>query len=66
MQVILNKLLSIYLLGQLVNLPTLHSILEQRGIKSNFYQINYNRLVKNIVHQDFIDLFESDRRCGKF
>lgn len=59
MQAVLNKLLSIYLLGQLVNLPTLHSILEQRGIKSNFYQINYNRLVKNIAHQDFIDLFES-------
>lgn len=58
MQAILNKLLSIYLLGQLVNLPTLHSILEQRGIKSNFYQISYTRLVKNISHQDFINLFE--------
>ena len=67
MQAILGKLLSIYILGQLLDLPTLHSILSQRGIKSNLYQINYQCLLSNISHRDFINLFElSFKQTVKF
>jgi hypothetical protein len=58
-QAILSKINLIYLLGQLIDLPTLHSILEYKKIKSNLYGIKYNNILSNISHQYFIGLFES-------
>ncbi len=36
----------------------MHSILSYKDVKSNLYQIDFNKLLANISHQDFINLFE--------
>jgi hypothetical protein len=56
---VVDKLLNIYFLGQLLDLPTLHAVLEQYGVKGNTLQIKYNKLLENMGHRDFIGIFES-------
>lgn len=55
----LKKLLQLFYLGQLVGLPTLHSILHQYGISSNTHQINYIKLCKKVSHSTLHKIFES-------
>jgi hypothetical protein len=47
-----------FFMGHLLELPTLNSILEQYQIKSNAYQINYNKLLKKMSNKTFFDVFE--------
>jgi hypothetical protein len=58
----LRKLLSIFYLGQVIGLPTLHSILQQYAISSNKHQIDYkdlcNKLTNNTIHKIFESVFE--------
>lgn len=58
----LKKLLNIFFLGQVVGLPTLHSILRQYDISSNKQQIDYkelcNKLTYNIIGKIFESVFE--------
>jgi hypothetical protein len=71
----LKKMLRIFYLGQLVGLPTLHSIFQRFEITSNKEQINYSKLCKqlsnNIIHQVFEYIFEDTvskilkERCTK-
>ena len=55
----LKKLLQLFYLGQLVGLPTLHSILHQYGLSSNNHQINYIKLCKKVSHSILHKIFES-------
>ena len=52
-----NKIQFIFLLGQLLELPTLNCILEQYGIKSNNFQINYQKLHKKMSYGTFLGIF---------
>jgi hypothetical protein len=55
----LKKLLQIFYLGQLVGLPTLHSILSQYDISSNKHQIDYVKLCNSLTHKVLHTIFES-------
>ena len=59
----LKKLMKIFFLGQLVGLPTLHSLLRKHGIRSNNHQINYkhlcNRLTISTIRKVFEGIFEA-------
>lgn len=55
----MKKLLQIFYLGQLVGLPTLHSILSQYDISSNKHQIDYIKLCKSVSHSILHKIFES-------
>lgn len=63
----LQKLLRIFYLGQLLGLPTLHSILRQYDISSNKHQIDYNelcnKLTHNVLHKIFESVFEHEILC---
>ncbi len=48
----LKKLLKIFFLGQLIGLPTLHSILSQYDITSNKHQIDYVKLCNKLTHNE--------------
>lgn len=54
----LNKILSLFFLGQLLDLPTLNAILLAHGIKSNFIQIKLNELCKSLTNSKLKDIFE--------
>lgn len=60
----LKKLLRIFYLGQLLGLPTLHSILRQYDISSNKHQIDYtelcNKLTNSVLHKLFESIFENE------
>jgi hypothetical protein len=51
--------LNIFFLGQVVGLPTLHSILQQSDISSNKHQIDYKNLCKKLTHNKIHKIFES-------
>ena len=55
----LQKLLRIFYLGQLLGLPTLHSILRQYDICSNKHQIDYTELCNKLTHSVLHKIFES-------
>lgn len=55
----LKKILNVFLLGQLVGLPTLHSILQKHGVRSNIHQINFKSLCKNITINKIRRIYES-------
>jgi len=59
----LQKMQAIFFLGQLVGLPTLHSILTKFGIQSNGLQMRYKKLCKalsiNKIRSIFEFIFES-------
>lgn len=55
----LKKLLNIFFLGQLVGLPTLHSILQHYDISSNKHQIDYKELCKKLTYNNIHRIFES-------
>lgn len=58
----LQKLLSIFFLGQVVGLPTMNSILIKYEIKSNNHQVCYKKLCKKLIvsklQKIFDDIFE--------
>jgi Transposase DDE domain len=54
----LKKLLTIFFLGQVVGLPTLHSILKQYDISSNKHQIDYKDLCKKLTYNKIGKVFE--------
>ena len=60
----LRKLLSIFFLGQIIGLPTLNSVLQYHGIKSNSHQICYKNLCNSLknkdIHHIFSTLFEKE------
>jgi hypothetical protein len=51
-------MMSVFFLGQLVGLPTLHSILTKFEIKSNSLQINYKKLCKELTTSKLRQMFE--------
>jgi hypothetical protein len=51
--------LNIFFLGQLVGLPTLHSILQHYDISSNKHQIDYKELCKKLTYNNIHRIFES-------
>ena len=53
----LKKFLNIFLLGQLIGLPTLHSILQKFGIGSNNHQINYKKLCKKLTINEISKIY---------
>jgi len=53
------KINQLYLLGQLVDLPTLHSILTYHGIKSNACQVNFNKLISCLSNHKIIEIYQS-------
>lgn len=55
----LRKLLSIFFLGQIIGLPTLNSILQYHGIKSNSHQICYKNLCKSLTNKDIHHIFST-------
>jgi len=59
----LKKMMAVFFLGQLVGLPTLHSILRKHGVKSNNRQISYRALCKkmsiNVIRRVFESMFEA-------
>jgi hypothetical protein len=59
----LQKMQAIFFLGQLVGLPTLHSLLTKFGIPSNRLQVRYKKLCKalsiNKIRRIFEFIFES-------
>lgn len=50
--------MSIFFVGQLVGLPTLRSILVKVGIKSNFQQLRYKKLCKELTNNKIKEIFE--------
>jgi hypothetical protein len=62
----LEKMSNLFFLGELVGLPTLHSILSKFGISSNHLQKNYkalyDKLSINKIRQIFEYVFESQLR----
>lgn len=54
----LQKMMSIFFLGQLVGLPTLNSILTKFEIKSNSLQVNYKKLCKELTESKLRKIFE--------
>ena len=48
----------LFLLGQIVGLPTLHSILTRFGITSNNAQIKYQQLCRCLSHSNLHEMFE--------
>lgn len=56
--VLFHKIHHIYLLGQLLDLPTLHSVLTYYGIKSNAFQINFNKLKEKLTTKKVIEIYE--------
>lgn len=57
--VLFKKVSHIYLFGQLLDLPTLHSILTYYGIKSNSLRINLNALNTALSHSKVIQIYET-------
>lgn len=55
----LKKLLNVFFLGQVVGLPTLHSILKQYDISSNKHQIDYKELCNKLTYNTIGKIFES-------
>ena len=55
----LKKILNIFFLGQLVGLPTLHSILKKYGIRSNNYQISFKKLCKKLTTNKIAIIYSS-------
>ena len=59
----LKKILNIFFLGQVIGLPTLHSILQKYDIGSNNYQVNFKKLCKklttNKIGKIYAAVFES-------
>lgn len=56
--VLFKKVSHIYFLGQLLGLPTLHSILTYYGIKSNSLRINLNTLNTTLSRRKVIEIHE--------
>jgi hypothetical protein len=54
----LKKLMRLFFLGQIVGLPTLHSILNRLEIKSNNEQIKYKKLCKSLSNNKIHAIFE--------
>ena len=54
----LKKLMRLFFLGQIVGLPTLHSILNRFEIKSNNEQIKYKKLCKSLSNNKIHAIFE--------
>jgi hypothetical protein len=54
----LQKLLRLFLLGQIVGLPSMNSILTRFGIKSNCEQIHYKSLCNKLSNNNLHDIFE--------
>jgi hypothetical protein len=55
---ILNKINLLYLLGNIIDLPTINSILEHTGVKDKKGKIRLSSLLKNISYKNITDLFE--------
>lgn len=55
----LKKLLNIFFLGQVIGLPTLHSILRQYDISSNKLQIDYKNLCNKLTFNKIDNIFET-------
>jgi hypothetical protein len=55
----LNKILQVLFLGQLVGLPTLHSIMEKYGIKSNNRQKQYTFICKKLTINELKNIFSA-------
>lgn len=55
----LQKLLSIFFLGQVVGLPTMNSILVKYDIKSNNHQIDYKKLCKKLTVSKLQKIFDA-------
>jgi hypothetical protein len=53
-----QHLMQVFFLGELVGLPTLHSILEKFGIKSNLRQIKYKQLCKRLTTNKIRKMYE--------
>lgn len=51
--------MSIFFLGQIIGLPTLNSILQHYGIKSNSHQICYKNLCKSLTNKNIHDIFST-------
>lgn len=54
----LKKIISLFFLGQLLDLPTLNAILLAHGSKSNLFQIKLNKLCKSLTNSKLRDIFE--------
>jgi hypothetical protein len=54
----LQKLLRLFLLGQITGLPSLHSILTRFGISSNNEQINYTNLCNKLSNSNLHKMYE--------
>ena len=55
----LKKILNIFFLGQIVGLPTLHSILQKYDIGSNNHQISYKKLCKRLTINEISKIYAS-------
>ena len=55
----LKNILNLFFLGQLVGLPTLHSILRKYGISSNNHQVSFKKLCKKLTTNKIAIIYSS-------
>lgn len=60
----LGRFHQIFFLGQLLGLPTLHSILAMHGIQSNSLQIKYKNLCKSLTNNKLKIIYEYIFKCN--